>query len=154
MRLAALAPLLLLLGGCTAVSDIAGLAAGGAAGSATANPAVGFAVGISVRAGVDALRQYVVRVRHRGEQDAIAEAAGAAPLGQPRPWEIRHTIPIGNDRGTLTVIRDIDTPLVQCREVVFVVEGDGIFTTPICRQDGGWKWAAAEPAVNRWGFLQ
>jgi hypothetical protein len=43
---------------------------------------------------VHELRKYVVRVRHRGEQDAIAEVAGAAPLNQRRPWEIRHTIPI------------------------------------------------------------
>lgn len=146
--------LALLLGGCAAVSDIAGLAAGGAAGSATANPAIGFAVGISVRAGVDALRQYVVRTRHRGEQDAIAQAAGAAPLDQSRPWEIRHTIPVGNERGTLTVVREIDTPLARCREVIFVVEGDGVFITPVCQQEGAWKWAAAEPAVDRWGYLQ
>lgn len=153
MRLLALA-VLPLLGGCAVVSDIAGLAAGAAAGSATANPVVGYAVGISVRAGVDELRRYVVRRRQQGEQDAIAEAAGSAPLGQDRRWEIRHTIPIGNERGTLTVVREIATPIAACREVVFVMDGGGIFTTPVCRQDRGWKWAAAEPAVDRWGFLQ
>ena len=142
------------LGGCTVVSDIAGLVAGGAAGSATANPAIGYAVGVSVRAGVDELRRYVVRTRQRGEQDAIAEAAGATPLGGQRAWEIRHTIPIGNDRGTLTVVREIATPLAQCREVLFATEDGGVFTTPICLQDRGWKWAAAEPSVDRWGFLQ
>ena len=154
MRLVAAASLLL-LGGCAAIGDVAGLVAGGAAGSATANPVVGYAVGISVRAGVDELRRYVVRRRQQGEQDAIAAVAGAAPLGADRYWEIRHTIPIGNDRGTLTVVREIPTPLAPCREVVFVPESGGLFTTPVCRGDGGvWKWAAAEPAVERWGFLQ
>lgn len=143
-----------LLGGCAVVADVAGLVAGGAAGSATANPVVGYAVGISVRAGVDELRRYVVRRRQQGEQDAIAEVAGAAPLGEARFWEIRHTIPIGNERGTLTVIRQIATPIAECREVVFVVDSGGIFTTPVCRQERGWKWAAAEPAVDRWGLLQ
>jgi hypothetical protein len=145
---------LLLLAGCRSFDDIAGLAVGGAAGSATGNPVVGYAVGIGVKAGVAELRRYVVRVRARGEQDAIAAAAGAAPLGEPRTWEIRHTIPIGNARGTLTAVRDIATPLATCREVVFVVEDDGTFATSVCRQDGGWRWAAAEPAVDRWGYLQ
>ena len=146
--------LLPLLGGCAVVSDIAGLAAGGAAGSATANPVVGYAVGITVRAGVDELRRYVVRRRHQGEQDAIAQAAGTLPIGQSRAWEIRHTIPVGNNRGYLTVVREIATPLATCREVLFTEEDGGLFTTPICQQQQGWKWAAAEPAVDRWGTLQ
>ncbi len=153
--LAALA--LPLLGGCAAVSDVAGLAAGGTAGAATGNPAVGFAVGIGVRAGVDELRQYVVRRRQQGEQDAIAEAAGDAPVGEPRAWQIRHTVPIGNARGELAVVREYATPLATCREVVFSVEDSGhpsLFTTSLCRQATRWKWATAEPAVGRWGFLQ
>ena len=146
-----------MLGGCAAVSDVAGLAAGGGAGAATANPAVGIAVGVGVRAGVEEVRQYVVRRRQQGEQDAIADAAGEAPLGEPRPWQIRHAIPIGNARGELAVVREYTTPLTTCREVVFSVEdGDrlSLFTTSLCRQATRWKWAAAEPAVARWGFLQ
>ncbi len=155
LLLAALA--LPLLGGCAAVSDVAGLAAGGGAGAATANPAVGFAVGLGVRAGVEELRRYVVRRRIQGEQDAIAEAAGNAPVGEPRAWQIRHTIPVGNARGELAVVREYATPLATCREVVFSVEGGGhasLFTTSLCRQAARWKWATAEPAVGRWGFLQ
>ena len=149
-----LAPLLgSLLGGCTIVSDVAGFAAGGAAGTATGNPVIGYAVGIGVRAGVDELRRYVVRRRQQGEQDAIADAAGAAPLGQSRPWEIRHTIPLGNEKGTLTPVRDIPNALAPCREILFSTE-DGFFTAALCRGDGGWKWATAEPAVERWGYLQ
>ncbi len=156
MRPLLLLPLLLpALGGCAAVADIGGLAAGGAAGSVTANPAVGIAVGIGVRAGIDEARRYVVRRRHRGEQDAIAAAAGQASLGESRRWEIRHTIPIGNERGALVAVRDIPNPLARCREILFTVDGDaGVFTTPLCRQAEGWKWAAAEPSVDRWGNLQ
>lgn len=97
---------------------------------------------------------YVTRVRHRGEQDAIAEAAGTTPLDQSRAWEIRHTIPVGNTHGTLIPVREIDTPLATCREIVFRVDDGGLFTTSVCKQQGGWKWAAAEPAVERWGYLQ
>lgn len=143
--------------GCAVVADVAGLAAGGSAGAATANPAVGYVVAVSVRAGVDELRKYVQRRRQAGEQDAIAEAAGAAQLGEIRPWEIRHTIPLGNERGELTVVREIVTPIVTCREVAFsVVEYSRprVFTTPLCKRPAGWKWAAAEPATTRWGFLQ
>ena len=142
-----------LLGGCAVVSDLAGLAAGGAAGGATGNPVIGYAVGIGVRAGVDEVRRYVVRKRRQGEQDAIATVAGAAPLGQSRTWAIRHTIPVGNTNGTLTVVREITNPLAPCREVLFSTE-DGYFTAPICRGDSGWKWALANPAVGRWGYLQ
>ncbi len=157
MRLLAAALVLPLLGGCAAVPDVAGLAAGGGAGAATGNPAVGFAVGLGVRAGVDELRKYVVRRRQTGEQDAIADAAGDAPVGEQRAWQIRHTIPVGNARGELAVVREYTTPLATCREVVFTVEEDGrpsLFTTSLCRQATRWKWAAAEPAVGRWGFLQ
>jgi hypothetical protein len=146
--------LLPLLGGCAVVSDVAGLAVGGAAGAATGNPVVAYAVGIGVRAGVDELRRYVVRRRQQGEQDALAEAAGDTPLDTSRAWQIRHTIPIGNVSGMFVPIREIRTPLADCREVLFTADDDGVFTTAVCRQDSGWKWASAEPAVDRWGFLQ
>lgn len=157
MRTVAAAVLLPLLGGCAVVSDVAGIAAGGGASAATGNPAVGIAVGLGVRAAVDVLRKYVVRQRQAGEQDAIATAAGAAPLNEERAWEIRHTIPIDNARGTLVVTREFVTPLATCREVVFaVVDGEDrrLFTTTLCRRAEGWAWAAAEPAVDRWGSLQ
>lgn len=145
---------LLLLGGCAVVPDIAGLVVGGAAGGATANPVVGYAVGIATRVGVDELRRYIDRRRSDGEQDAIADAAGTTPLDRPREWEIRHTIPIDNEHGTLVPVRTITTPLATCREVLFSVVGSGVFTTDVCQQAGGWRWAAAEPATDRWGYLQ
>jgi hypothetical protein len=139
-----LVPLLLLplLGGCSTISDLAGLAAGGGAGAATANPALGFAVGVGVKAGVDELGCWYERSRVRGEQDAIAEAAGAAQPGTPEPWAIRHTIPIGNEHGHFLVTREITTPLATCREVVFLVEDEKErhpFTTQVCRDVTGWR---------------
>ena len=156
-RAAALLLAGLTLQACSAVADIAGVAAGAGTGSLSANPAVGIAVGIAVRSGVQAVADYVDRKRATGEQDAIADTAGAAPIGQARPWEIRHTIPIGNERGTLEAVREFATPLTTCREIVFtVVDGDerDILTTTLCRHPDGWHWSAAEPAVDRWGFLQ
>ncbi len=154
-----LAPLLLLplLAGCTEISNLVGLAAGGTAGAATANPALGFAVGVGVAVGVDELSEWIVRVRVRGEQDAIAEAAGSAPPGTPEPWVIHHTIPIGDEHGHFMVTREFATPLATCREVVFLVESgkeQRPFTTTLCRDPQGWRWARAEPTVDRWGFLQ
>jgi hypothetical protein len=148
---------LLLLGGCTDVSRIAGLAAGGTAGAATANPALGFAVGLGVTVGADELDRWITRSRVRGEQDAIAEAAGEAPLDTPRPWAVHHTIPIGDEHGHFLVTRELATPLATCREVVFLVESGRRalpYTTTLCRGSDGWRWAAAEPAVGRWEFLQ
>jgi surface antigen len=147
----------LFLQACSVIPDIAGVAAGAGTGSLSANPAVGIAVGIAVRSGVRAVSDYIDRKRAAGEQDAIAEAAGAAPIGQARAWEIRHTIPFGNERGQLEPVREFATPLVTCREIVFtVVDGEDkdILTTTLCHQPDGWRWAGAEPAVDRWGFLQ
>lgn len=146
-----------ILSGCTFLADIGGVVAGGVSGGATGNPAIGFVVGVGVRAGLVELDKYVSRVRHRGEQDAIADAAGSLPVGGTTPWEIRHTIPIGNRRGELLVADETATPLATCRTIVFSVQdGDErrLFTTTLCRQADRWKWAAAEPAVDRWGFLQ
>lgn len=156
MRLLAAVGVAGFLGGCSVVSDVAALAAGGAAGGATGNPAVGFAVGVGVRAGVEEVQRYVTRVRWRGEQDAIADIAGAAPVGKVQSWEIQHTIPLGNRRGDLAVLREFTTPLTACREVAFsVVERrPEVFTTMLCRNGDRWRWAVAEPAVDRWGFLQ
>jgi surface antigen len=148
---------LLALAGCKSIGGVAGVIAAAGTGSASGNPAVGIAVGIAVRSGVNALADYLDRRRHQGEQDAIAEAAGAAPLGAARPWEIHHTIPIGNERGELQAVREFQTPLTTCREIVFtVVDGEDrdMLTTTLCREADGWRWAAAEPAVDRWGYLQ
>jgi hypothetical protein len=144
-----------LLGGCNLVAAGAGVAAGGGAAAATGNPVIGYAVGLGVRAGADEVVRYYVRVRKTSEQDAIAEVAGDLPLGETRHWEIRHTIPIGNTRGTLSVVTEIPNPLAPCREVMFLPEDEeSPFLTQVCRDSDRWHWASAEPAVDRWGNLQ
>jgi len=45
-------------------------------------------------------------------------------------------------------VRQIATPPVTCREILSSVDHGGPFTAPICQQ------AAAEPAIDRWVFVQ
>jgi hypothetical protein len=150
-----------LLAGCNSTAQIAAVVSGGAAGGATANPAIGFAVGVAVDAGATYAIRYYGRSRQGAEQDAIAQVAGDLPIGTEAAWKIEHTIPIGDEHGQLRVVRVIDSPLAACREIAFSVDegkGDKLkrawFTSDICKQAQGWKWASAEPAVERWGFLQ
>ena len=150
-----------LLAGCNSASQITGVLVGGATGAATANPAVGYAVGIGTDAATNAALKWIGRNRQGAEQDAIAQAAGELPVGASADWKIEHTIPIGNEHGQLHVTRVIDSPLAPCKEVVFSVdEGSenkpdlSWFVTDICKSKDVWKWASAEPAVERWGYLQ
>ena len=146
------------LAGCQVAADVAAVGVGAGAGAATGNPGVAFAVGLGARTGFRELGNYIDRRRHAGEQDAIATAAGTAPVGGAVPWEIRHTIPFGNHNGELVVAREYATALATCREIVFTVAGDDdhdVFTTSLCRAgDGRWRWAEAEPAVSRWHTIQ
>ena len=148
-----------LLAGCSSLGDITGAAVGIAAGTGSVNPAVGLAVGIATAAAADEGFKYLGRRRQQAEQDAIAAVAGDLPEGMTAPWRIRHDIPIGNEHGEVRVVRVIDNPLAVCREIVFSVLDDpptppAYYTTSICQQAKQWKWAAAEPAVERWGYLQ
>ncbi|MBU8540290.1 hypothetical protein [Falsiroseomonas tokyonensis] len=144
-----------LLAGCGQVADLTGAVAGGGAALVSSNPAVGYAVGIGVRAGVTAGMQTVMRGRQRAEQDALAAAIGGLDPGEAGPWAVRHTIPIGNRQGEVRLVRIIDNPLAECREALFAVQGESQwFLTTACRQGAQWKWAAAEPATERWGSLQ
>ena len=148
---------MLLLSGCKSVPTVAGAASGAATGAVTGNPGVAIAVGVAVQAVLDEVVKRWGRIRQGAEQDAIAATAGALPVGGSAPWHIEHTVPIDNEHGDLTVLRDIDTPLVDCREILFTVRAEKQahpFITRLCRQDDHWKWADAEPAVPRWGFLQ
>ncbi len=151
----------LLLSGCKAIPQITGALTGGAIGTATASPAVGFAVGVATDTAVQAGMRWFGRSRANGEQDAIAKVAGSLAVGQKHPWHIDHTIPFGNEHGELYVVRQIDTPLTECKKIVFSVDdGEGAdlhrswYATSVCHQAEGWKWALAEPAVSRWGYLQ
>jgi hypothetical protein len=150
---------LVLLTGCRFIAELSGLATGAAAGGATASPAVGYAVGIGTQVALEELFKWSGRVRAHAEQEAIAAAAAGLPEGGVAPWYIDHTIPIGNEGGEVRVVRVIDTSLATCREVVFSVAdrppaAPAWYATSICHEASGWHWALAEPAVDRWGFLQ
>jgi hypothetical protein len=158
-RRAALLLVVLPLAGCNAVGGILGGVSGALTGAATTNPAVGYAVGVSVKAVTDATIQYVMRTIKRGEQDSIVQVAGSLAPGDIAPWKAEHALPFGygDAEGTVQVVRLIDTPLAQCREVAIGVgEGEEAATiiATSCQQERGWKWANAEPAVERWGALQ
>ncbi len=162
-RAAVRLPLLLAaipLAGCGTIGAIGGAVAGASTGAATANPIVGYATAVAVNAGIDELQNYIARVRDGAEQDVIAQAVGDMHPGETRPWRIVHTIPLFDDEhGEMQVTRTIDTPLTQCKEVVFSVDSGApvrhvLYTTDACRNASGWKWAAAEPAVPRWGGFQ
>lgn len=149
---------LLALAGCKSAGTIAGLVGGGAAGAATASPAVGYLVGLGVAVAADEAVRYYGRTRQQAEQDAIADAAGTLREGDAAPWRIRHDIPIGNEHGTVAVVRIVANPLADCREIVFSVEDPPAapvwFGSSICHRARRWKWAEAEPSVVRWGLLQ
>ncbi len=150
------------LAGCGSIGAITGAVAGVTAGSASTNPAVGIGVGIAVQAATDAAIQTVFRNMQGAEQDRIAALAGSMAVGETRAWDIHHALPFSDERGELQVVGVIDNALASCREVMFsVIDGKPEapvrqrFITQMCRQsDGEWKWAAAEPAVARWGNLQ
>ena len=149
------------LGGCRLTGDLVSAAAGGASAAATGNPAVGIAVGVAVHSGIDATVSYIVRTRQRAEQDSIAGVVATMKVGERRPWKIEHDIPIGNEHGEVQVIRAIDNPLTPCKELLFSVESGrdpdlnrAWYTTQACQQGDQWKWALAEPTIERWGSLQ
>jgi hypothetical protein len=148
------------LTGCAVVSDISGAAAGFAAGAATANPAVGVGVGITVRAATREAVTRLARKQHALEQNAIATAAGDLSVGETQRWSLERAI-VRDTHGEVRVLRAIKTPLAVCKEVAFSIadkadENASVawFTTTACREGARWKWAAAEPAVERWGNLQ
>ena len=161
LRAAAFGAALPALAACSSIGSLTGAVTGAAAGGGSANPAVGYAVGIGSKAAVDALVKYLSRKRHGKEQDALAAAAGALPLGETTTWSIHHRVPLFDDEhGRVTAVRDILNPIGPCKEVIFTVLGGktdrviGSYTTPVCQGRRGWRWAQVEPSTKRWGFLQ
>ncbi|MBI0432593.1 hypothetical protein [Roseomonas sp. KE0001] len=163
LRAGALLLALPLLGGCEIAGGIAGGASGLVTGAVTTNVAVGYAVGLGVRVATDAMVASWMRGLQQDEQDAIAAVIGDLGPEEVRPWKAGHGLPFGykDAEGTVRLVRLLDTPLAQCREALFTLAGEtpegppaGIFVTTVCRQSEGWKWAIAEPAVERWGALQ
>ncbi|MGN6666978.1 MAG: hypothetical protein ACTHKH_08435 [Trinickia sp.] len=149
------------MSGCAWIGAASGAAAGVATGTFTANPAIGIGVGIAVQSATDAAVKRYFKAIHRDEQDAIATLVGDMSVGESKPWRIEHTLPIDNGHGEVRVTRAFDTALATCKEFAFsLVDGDkpdakvDWFTASACRQGTVWKWASAEPAVERWGTLQ
>lgn len=146
------------LGGCASIGNASGALAGTATGLVTANPAVGVGVGIAVQAAADEAVNRILRKLHRNQQDAIAQTAGALAVGASADWRVRNPVPLENGHGQVRVLRDIVTPLAQCKEFAFSLQ-DGNreewYVASACAQgQAGWQWDTAEPAVARWGTLQ
>jgi hypothetical protein len=150
------------LSGCSAVGGFAGAVAAIASGAATSNPGVGLAVGVTVQAATDTAFRKIFRDMQADEQNRIAAIAGGMGVGERQTWDIHHKMPFSDERGELRVVGMIDNALATCKEVMFSVVGGPKdaptgqwFVTQTCRRsDGEWRWAAAEPAVARWGSLQ
>ncbi len=156
-----------LLAGCdSSLQNEAGPASGAAVGlgvsGVTANPFIGYAAGIGTQAAITALQKYLARKLHQGEQDNIAATVATLKPGQSAPWQISYKIPIENEHGDVTVTKIITSPLTTCKQTAFTIVTSkkpnaprAIYITTICQQPAGnWKWAEAEPATARWGFLQ
>jgi hypothetical protein len=130
------------------------------AGALTANPAIGIGVGVVVRAGMAETLGHVARVRRAAEQQAIVAAIADARGGERRTWSVDREIS-GDAHGEVRVNRVIETPIAVCKEFAFTVSraegavalGDW-FTSVACFDGQDWKWAIAEPAVERWANLQ
>lgn len=158
---------ILALPGCGALltestSDIAGIAGAGIAGSVSKQAAVGAAIGLGVRSLADTGLKYVERRVHGAEQDRIAAIAGVTAVGAVAPWAVTHDVPIEEDEhGQVAVTRAIGDGALACKEIVFSVEAGkpeapvrSFYTATVCQDGKLWKWATAEPAVERWGSLQ
>jgi hypothetical protein len=150
-----------LVGGCSSIGAASGAVAGVATGVVTSNPAIGIGVGIAVQAATDEAVNRVMKSLHTDQQDAIALAAGGSTVGELQPWRVKHTLPVESGHGQVQVLREFSSALVTCKEFAFsVADGDAPgahedwFIATACQQEAGWKWASAEPAVERWGNLQ
>jgi hypothetical protein len=151
-----LAPLF--LAGCAESSSAlhgvttAGIAA--ALGSA-GGPVVGFLAGIGAGYAVDQGVKYGEREMQANAQQAIADTAGPLEEGKGATWEVTDATPFFGRSGTVQVARAFGEA-IPCKDAVFTV-GDKpeLFVTTICRdRSDRWRWAIAEPTVQRWGALQ
>ncbi|WP_321855383.1 hypothetical protein [Paraburkholderia tropica] len=147
--------------GCGSIGAASGAAAAAATGIVTANPAVGVGVGIAVQAATDEAVNRFMKSMHADQQELIAETAGRLPVDGTDTWRIKHTLPVENGHGKVRVTRAFASALALCKDFVFSVQdGDAAnspeqwYTATACQDQSTWKWATAEPAVERWGALQ
>ncbi|MGI4812069.1 MAG: hypothetical protein ACRYG5_16350 [Janthinobacterium lividum] len=143
-------------------ADVAGVAGAGAATAVTNNAAVAAGIGLGVQSLARVGVQAAERTVHRHEQDRIAEVAGALNVGQVGNWASHHTSRLEPDeQGEVTVSRLLGDAALSCKEIVFSIDTapkhvpqKAFYVATICRDGQMWKWASAEPAVERWGNLQ
>ncbi len=166
-RFLVLPALLLTLSNCGSLitegtSTAAGVAGAGVASAVTNNGTVTAAIGLGVQSLASSGLGFVERRVHRAEQDQIAAAAGALPVGGIARWSVSHDIPIEDDEhGQVSVSREIGGGDLACKEIVFSIDrvrdhqpDPAFYVASVCRDGGLWKWATAEPATSRWGSLQ
>ena len=159
--------ILLSLSGCGSVitattSDVAGVAGAGVGSAITNNGAVTAAIGLGVQSVASAGLRLVERRVHRTEQNRIAAAAAALPVGGVASWNVEHDLPIEDDEhGQVAVSRQISADPLDCKEIVFSVDTvedhkptRAFYVAAICRDGDAWHWASAEPATARWGSIQ
>lgn len=134
-------------------ASTAGIAAG--ITSATGSALVGTAAGIGAGIGLDAGFKYAERRIRRNAQDAVAVAAGPLGVGQSARWNIDGWLPLTDRHGTVEIARRFGRA-IPCKDVVFTVDDENdLYVTTICAdKKGTWRWALAEPTVDRWGTLQ
>lgn len=160
-----------LLPGCRSLltegtADLAGVAGAGIAGAVTSSAVGGAAIGLGIRSLAREGLRYTERRVHRAAQDAVATAAGPLAPGTVAPWAVRHSLPLEADAaGEVTVSRVLEAGSFRCKEIVFSVDTRdrggprrAFYTATVCQdapETGGvWRWASAEPSVDRWGGLQ
>ncbi|WP_321814361.1 MULTISPECIES: hypothetical protein [unclassified Paraburkholderia] len=146
---------------CGSIGAASGAAAAAATGIVTANPAIGVGVGIAVQAATDEAVNRFMKSMHADQQEMIAETAGRLPVGGSDSWRIKHKLPVENGHGEVRVTRAFASALALCKDFAFSVQDSDKpdspqqwYTASACQDDSGWKWATAEPAVERWGSLQ
>lgn len=134
-------------------ASTAGIASGVA--SATGSALVGAAAGVGAGIGIDMGIKYAERRIHRNAQDAVALAAGRLAIGQSARWNVDAWFPLSERHGTVEVARSFGKA-IPCKDVVFTVDDDdNLYVTTVCADKRGqWRWALAEPTVDRWGALQ
>jgi hypothetical protein len=160
---ALLLTMMLGLAACSSTSSGVGsaLSSAGTAGiasgitSATGSALVGTAAGIGAGIGLDAGIKYGERRIQRNAQDAVAIAAGPLVVGQSARWNVDAWLPLTGRHGTVEIARSFGKA-IPCKDVVFNVDDDDdLFVTTVCADKKGiWRWALAEPTVDRWGMLQ
>jgi hypothetical protein len=159
--IAAAAAAVVTTSGCASIGAATGAVAGVATGAVTTNPAIGFGVAVAVQAATDEVVKRTMKSLHQDQQVMIAVTAGVSQVGETRAWKVKHTLPVENGHGEVRVLREFNSALASCKEFAFsVVDGDEPnspaqwYVATACQQSSGWKWASAEPAVDRWGSLQ